>query len=245
MKSVVYRANSSEDSKEKKENMKPVEKAFKEALAVSLHSTMKPVVFKGIKKESRCGKENVAPRPRPSAPLTVNSSLINGKLNDTGDSELWSEDEEVTNYRTQMAGVKAPKVSAKASTRPVKPRQTNPFKIQLIAEVESKPVIVPQEVTQPSIRTKIASNAFRITHCAFEDIKKQKMEDMKRLNGNDRNINYLENYHTAPFMIPGTRMREMSNQIFFQVELVEFTSPSQFMFQHNQNALEILLEEME
>lgn len=261
MKPVVYRANKIEENE--KENIKPNENAL---TALPLHLTMKPIVFKGIKEESRCKEDNVAPTPSVTSP----------SVNDTGDSELWSdEDEELaTKYRTQMAGVKPPKTSTKvASPAPViynsilvnnrdskvfceiKPRETNPFKIQQTAEMKSKPVIViPQEskteAPLPSIPKKIASNTFRISCSAFEEIAKQKIEDIKRLNEKDRNNNEdlaadLEDYHTVPFVIPGTRMRKMPNQIFFEVELVEFTSPSQFMFQYNQNTLEILTEEME
>lgn len=268
MKPFVFKADNSNENAEKdkdmakdKENVAPnrsppavpkhpsknttVFHNFKaSATSLPIHVTMKPVVFKYSTEEPV--KENIQ-RPPPSVTSSVKSFPQNSKLNTSEDSELWTDDddEDAKSYRTTMAGVKAPQAKAKpvvkkSEPETPKPRETNPFKIE--AEKAKEVKEMKPEILAPRVAK--STNIARLTRAAFDDIKKQKEKDLKRINGYN-NDDYLENYLTLPFSIPETKMRVKLNQPFFEVELVEFTSPSQFMFQHSYSLLQILTEEME
>lgn len=54
----------------------------------------------------------------------------------------------------------------------------------------------------------------------------------------------LTNYVTTPMSIPNAKMKQIKFTMFFTVEIVESSSPTRFIFQFNQRALDGLLEEM-
>lgn len=54
----------------------------------------------------------------------------------------------------------------------------------------------------------------------------------------------LTNYVTTPMSIPRAKMKQIKFTMFFSVEIVESGSPTRFIFQFNQRALDGLMEEM-
>lgn len=235
MKPVVYKGNQQNTNDDKEVSLPWIGVTKTNITEVSV-----PWIAVNTKKND---KENILVRPPQSNASSVKSSVIE-KLDNAKDSELWTDDDEDgTEYRTPIIAVRAPKISLKSVVKklalavPLKPQETNPFKV--IQKQEEEKGKMPT-TTKPSSPTETNRNLFtrKQVPSKVEEVRKPK----KKLTvGNDAK---LENYHTVPFNISETRSREIRSQLFFQVELVEIATPSQFMFKINEEILQNLMVEM-
>jgi hypothetical protein len=241
VKKIVFKAEPDSEPEEEKENVKPVEE---------VKENVKPVeVVKGIKSAS--SNNSIDKLTNGLEKLQINAPPSGLK------SEIG-----VNPFTVRMP------LQKKEEPKPkVEPASTNPFVQELLQTIRAEKLKLKQveeklqkikleekeklnlppkslsitKALSVKPKKKMTPNSLRLLQAAKNDIKRQTLRESST--SDDDSID-IENYVTRPITLAHARMKEFKFKINFEVELVEFTSPSQFIFQFNQIDLQTMSEEM-
>jgi hypothetical protein len=159
-------------------------------------------------------------------------------------SESWSSDESVEYRRVLQPKKRSLKLPDPPKSLPTTPKrkETNPFKLMTSGKENREgnspsPTIIKQEEQTVKLPK---SPIGRVAELAIKDIKQKAKDELKV---EPTNVD-LSGYVLSPVTIPESRVVTGRTSPYFSVELLQFTSPSQFMFQYDKAKLLNLQEEM-
>lgn len=118
----------------------------------------------------------------------------------------------------------------------------------IIAEQSKREAVVMPVEVKPKPRT---DQSPRLLQAALLDVGKQEYNDLNKslpakipIDLNNNNYIDLEDYVTSAKTIAQPYILEDKKRLFFEIEIVEFNSPSQFVFQFNKQDLNFMMEEL-